>query len=296
MRTFQRGIEIAVAVRMSTFICGSCGTQYAESPLPPPLCVICRAEERVESRERPAWTTLEEIRRRHTNLIQQLEPDLFSVRPIPTFPLGQRALLVRTEQGNTLWGSVTVIDDATVQMIHALGGLTAIAVSHPRHFSSVVEWSHAFGGVPVYVHATSHRWLMRPDAVVRCWEGDELHLDGNLTLIHVGTYEGGTLLHFPAAAGGAGALLTADVVQVVPQHERVGLLSSSRDFLPRSAEGVRGLVSAIERFEFEGLYDAWSDRGITRGARAIVLESAECYVAAVNGRHGVIDPRSSRIA
>jgi hypothetical protein len=264
-----------------------------------PACSLChcRADGRLESTERPTWTTLAEIHNRHTNLIQRLEPHLFSVRPIPALPLGQRALLLGTDHGNILWGSVTVVDDATVRMVRALGGLTAIAVSHPRHFSSVVEWSHAFGGTPIYVHATSRRWLMRPDPVVRYWEGTELSLPGNVTLVHVGSYaEGGTLLHWPAAACGRGALLTGDVLQVVRHRKRVGLLSSSQDLVPRSADGVWALVSALERFQYEALYDAWSDDGITHQARAIVLESASPYIRAISGRHDVIDPRWCRIA
>jgi hypothetical protein len=76
------------------------------------------------------------VRQGHENLIQRLEPDLFSIRTIPRFAAGQRVLFLRTEQGNILWGCPTLIDDATVGVIHALGGLVAIAVSHPRHFSS----------------------------------------------------------------------------------------------------------------------------------------------------------------
>ena len=29
-----------------------------------------------------------------------------------------------------------------------MGGLKAIAISHPHYYSSMVEWSRAFGGVP----------------------------------------------------------------------------------------------------------------------------------------------------
>lgn len=282
---------------MPMFICRSCGTQYAESLLTPSHCVICRADAHPDAADPPVWTTLDEIRGRYTNLIQRLEPNLFSVRPVPTFPTGQRALLLHTKHGNLLWGSVTVIDDATVRKIQTLGGLTAIAASQPRHFASIVEWSHAFGNVPVYVHATNRRWVMRPDAVVRYWEGGELHLPHHVTLVHVGGYvEGGTLLHWPAAASGGGALLTGDMVQVLPHRKGVGLLSNSRDLVPRSADGVRKLASAIEGLEFEALHDAWSDQGITQGARAIVLESASCYLRAVTGRQDVIDPRCSLIA
>jgi hypothetical protein len=291
------GIDIAVVHSMSMFICTSCGTQYAESQQPPAYCAICRADARPQLADRTAWTTLEELRRGHENLIQRLQRDLFSIRSIPAFAAGHRALLLRTEGGNVLWGCVTLIDDATVRMIRALGGLAGIAVSHPRHFSSVIEWSRAFGGVPVHAHTTERRWLMRPDTSVAYWSGQEHQLPGNITLVHVGTYrDGGTLLHWPAASGGAGALLTGDVLQVVTQQTRVGLLSNSRDLVPRSIEMVRRLMSAIEPLSFGALYDAWSDDAIAHGAHDIVLESAKQYIAAVCGQHDSIDPRCSLIA
>jgi len=238
------------------------------------------------------------VQRRHENLIQKLGLDLFSIRTIPRFAAGQRALLLRTDHGNILWGCLTLIDDSTVKTIHALGGLTAIALSHPRHFSSVIEWSDAFGGVPVHIHATDRRWLMRSDPVVEYWDGDTRRLaGGDVTLVHVGNYgDGGTLLHWPAGSNGGGALLTGDVVQVVDQQKHVGLLSNSRDLVPRSIEGVQKLVSEIDRFTFEALYDGWSDDAITDGARGIVLESAHCYIAAVRGLHDRLDSRCSRIA
>jgi hypothetical protein len=282
---------------MSMFICRSCGIQYAESSQPPSDCAVCRADACFEPMDPPAWTTLDAIRRTHTNLIQRLEPNLFSVRSIPSVGGGHRALLLRTERGNILWGCVTLVDEATVRAIRALGGVSAIAVSHPRHFATMIEWSHAFGSIPIHVHATGRRWLMRPDHVVRYWGGAEQELFDGATLVHVGTGVGaGTLLHWQAAAAGGGALLTGDVVQVLKHRRGVGLLSSSRDLVPRSGDGVRQLVSAIARFRFEALYDAQSDSGITRNARAIVLESSKRYLAALSGLHEVSDPRCWLIA
>jgi hypothetical protein len=284
---------------MSMFICLSCGTQYAESRVPPPRCDLCHAAgfDPLEAPGRPVWTTLDEIRLQHSNLIQRLEPDLFSVRSIPTLPPGQRALLLRTQHGNVLWGAVTVVDDETVRTIQALGGVTVIAVSQPRHLGCVIEWSHSFGGVPVYIHATSRRWLMRPDAVVQFWNGESLRLADDVTLTHIaGGADGGTVLHWPGAAGGRGALLTGDVMQAVAHRRRVGLLSSSMDLRPRSAQAVRTLLAAIEPLQYEALYDARSDGGIARDARAIVLESAECYLAALDERQDETGSPCGRVA
>jgi hypothetical protein len=39
-----------------------------------------------------------------------------------------------------------------IEAIQAMGGISAIAISHPHYYSGMVEWSRAFGG-PIYLHA-----------------------------------------------------------------------------------------------------------------------------------------------
>ena len=84
-----------------------------------------------------------------------------------------------------------------------MGGISAIAVSHPHFYSSMVEWSRAFGGVPIYLHAADRQWVMRPDKGIVFWEGETRALGDGLTLIRCGGhFDGGTVLHW---AGGAEA-------------------------------------------------------------------------------------------
>jgi hypothetical protein len=44
---------------------------------------------------------------------------------------------VCTPEGNVLWDCVSLIDDATVTIINALGGLRAIAISHPHFYTTL---------------------------------------------------------------------------------------------------------------------------------------------------------------
>jgi glyoxylase-like metal-dependent hydrolase (beta-lactamase superfamily II) len=64
-----------------------------------------------------------------------------------------------------LWDCVSLLDDATIQAVRALGGITAIAISHPHFYSSMIEWSQAFDA-PVYLHADNLQWVMRPDPAI----------------------------------------------------------------------------------------------------------------------------------
>ena len=45
-----------------------------------------------------------------------------------------------------------LIDDATISRIKELGGITEIAISHPHYYTSMVEWSRAFGDAPIHIH------------------------------------------------------------------------------------------------------------------------------------------------
>jgi hypothetical protein len=49
-----------------------------------------------------------------------------------------------------LWDCISYLDDATVDLIQTLGGIQAIAISHPHFYDSMVEWSRAFDA-PIYI-------------------------------------------------------------------------------------------------------------------------------------------------
>lgn len=161
---------------MPSYICETCGTSYPPSVTPPRRCPICEDERQFVRPSGQRWTTFDDLRVEHRNAWRQLEPDLFEIQTTPEFAIGQRALLVRTPDGNILWDCVTLIDDATVSLIMALGGLKAIAVSHPHYYTSCQDWARAFG-CPIHLHAADREWLMRPDPAVRFWDGDTLPLE-----------------------------------------------------------------------------------------------------------------------
>src|SRR5205823_5862888 len=161
------------------------------------------------------WTTLAAMRATHRNIVAALEPELDSIVTEPKFAIGQRAHLIRSPGGNVLWDCITLIDDETVAAVRARGGIGAIAISHPHYYSTRVEWARAFDA-PVYLHAADREWVMRPDPSIAFWEGDAHPLWDGLTLIRGGGhYAGGTMLHWPAGAAGAGALFSGDIIQVV---------------------------------------------------------------------------------
>lgn len=67
------------------------------------------------------WTDFDSLTTTHTNKWQQLEPQLFSIKTVPSFAINQRALLLRTPQGNVLWDCIANLDPATRALVDALG-------------------------------------------------------------------------------------------------------------------------------------------------------------------------------
>ena len=265
----------------SASICVTCGTQFPPSAAPPHQCPICSDPRQYVPDAGQRWTTLGALRSSHRNAFQQLEPGLIGVGTVPAFGIGQRALLLRSPGGNLLWDCIALLDDATIAIITALGGLTAVAISHPHYYTTMVEWGHAFG-CPVYLHAADREHVMRPDPVLRFWEGETDALGDGLTLIRCGGhFEGGTVLHWVGGAGGRGALLSGDIVQVIPDRRHVGFMRSYPNLIPLPVPAVDRIVTALEPYAFERIYGAWWDAHILADGKAAVRRSAARYRSAI---------------
>jgi hypothetical protein len=91
------------------------------------------------------------------------------------------------------------------------------------------------------------------------------------------------VLHWPAGAGGAGALLSGDIVQVIPDHTHVGFMYSYPNLIPLPQASVERIAEALEPYAFEVIYGAWWDRLVRRDAKAIVRRSAQRYSRALRG-------------
>lgn len=267
---------------MPKFICVTCGTQYGEAREPPDRCSICTDQRQYVGHQGQQWTTLDELRTTHHITVRAEEPNLIGIGMTPEFAIGQRALLILSEQGNILWDCLPLIEDGIIKLVQGVGGLTAIAISHPHFYSSMVDWSRAFGNIPIYLHATDRQWVMRPDSAVQFWEGDTKVLQDGVTLIRCGGhFEGGTVLHWRDGSEGRGALLSGDIIAVVPDSRYVSFMFSYPDLIPLPAGKVRHVVEMVEPFQFERIYGGWWDRTVRQDGKAAVARSAERYLRAI---------------
>jgi glyoxylase-like metal-dependent hydrolase (beta-lactamase superfamily II) len=263
------------------FICTTCGTQYPPADNAPGGCVICQEERQYVNPLGQSWTTLEQMRRNHRNAFGQYETGLIGIGTVPAFAIGQRALLVKTSAGNVLWDCISFIDAATTEIVQALGGIAAIAISHPHYYAAMVDWAQAFD-TPIWLHAADRRWVMRPDPRVRFWDGETQVIAPGITLIRCGGhFAGGTVLHWADGAGRKGALLSGDIVQVGPD-QKVSFMRSYPDLIPLDASSVQHIADVLDLWPFDPIYGAWWERIIATGGKAALEYSVRRYIQAVS--------------
>jgi glyoxylase-like metal-dependent hydrolase (beta-lactamase superfamily II) len=262
---------------LTTYLCKACGTQYPASDEPPAACPICEdPRQYIPHDEGQQWLTLDEFLGSHEADIRD-DNGLLGIGCTPSFSIGQRALLVKSSAGNVLWDCMAYLDDEIAERIGAEGGLAAIAISHPHYYSTMVEWAHTFG-CPIYLHEAERKWVQRPDPSVRFWEGDTHELGGGLTLIRCGGhYDGGQVLHWRERR----ALLTGDIVMVIPDRRYVSFMYSYPNLIPLPASKVQHIADVLAPFEFDTIYGAWWDRFVEADGSNIVRRSAERYVRAI---------------
>ena len=263
----------------TAYICVTCGVQQEPSASMPESCPICEDERQYVRQGGQAWTTLERLAAQgHRVELRELEPGLVGVGAEPAVGIGQRALLVRTPGGNFLWDCFGYIDAKGVAAIRAVGGLAGIAFSHPHFYGTMVEWSLAFDGCPIWIPSDDRMWVQRESPAIVPWRGTREVLPG-ITLIQTGGhFDGSAVLHWAAGAEGRGALLVGDTITVVPDVRAVSFMRSYPNLIPLPAEEIRRIVAAVRPYPFERIYGGWWDRVTRTDGKSAVERSARRYL------------------
>lgn len=213
-----------------------------------------------------------------------VESGLMGIVSHPKIGIGQRAFILNTPNGNILWDCITLVDEATVDLIKAIGGLSAIAISHPHYYATMNSWSEALGGVPIILHEADKQWIMHPSPAIRLWSGETNELAQGVTLVRCGGhFAGGTVLHWAGGASGSGALLAGDIVMVIPDRSHVSFMRSYPNLLPLSAPAVEGIGAALELFDFDVIYGPFFGRDVLHDGKDVVRRSVKRYAEAVRG-------------
>lgn len=125
------GLSVAQHSCVPSFIYQTCGVQQAPEPRPAASCAMRRAERQYVPATDQAWATREAMLGHYHHRFRTLEEELWEIFTQPDFGTGQRAPLVRSAQGNLLWDCLSPLDPEAVAKGGQLGGLAAIAISHP---------------------------------------------------------------------------------------------------------------------------------------------------------------------
>jgi hypothetical protein len=264
------------------WICATCAVQQPESAEPPRHCPICEDERQYVGWQGQRWTTREELLADHRSVLREEEPDLLGVGVDPAVAIGQRALLVRTPGGNVLWDCVPVLDDDAAQEIDRLGGIAAIAVSHPHFYAAVVDLADAFGATVHLPHA-DRQWVQRPSPRIEFFDEDVEPVPGVTVARIGGHFDGAAVVHWPAGSEGRGALLTGDTITVVQDREWVSFMWSYPNLIPLDEGTIQDIAARVERFPFDRVYGGWWGRVVVRDGAAAVRRSADRYVARLRG-------------
>jgi hypothetical protein len=264
---------------MSAHICQTCGVSYPDAHAPPAECPICEDERQFLPASGQAWTTHSTLLDSHTIEWTEVSADLNALKVKPTLAIAQRAFLLKTSAGLILWDCLPILDDTTAERIEAMGGLSAIALSHPHYYGNMDAWAERFSA-PIYVSSADAAWVQIPSPWLKFWHGDLERLADDALLIRCGGhFAGGTVLHWD---NGKGVLLTGDIIQVVPDAKHVSFMRSYPNLIPLDESSVTAISAAVAPFEFDAIHGAFVGRTIEIDGKAALERSAARYIRAIN--------------
>lgn len=268
---------------MENFICQTCGTQFAPTPVPPPACPICEDERQYVGWEGQQWTTPATLAAGHGLRIGD-DAGLLAIDMAGRFAIPQRVLLLPTAAGNILWESLSLVTDEAIDRLRAQGGVDRIVISHPHFYSAMTSWSEALGGVPIMLHAADRSWVQQPARAIEYWRGDTLPLGRGITLIRTGGhFPGSTVLHWDQGPRGRGALFVGDSPQVKADRQGVSFMYSDPNHMPLPLADVRAMEQRLAPFDFDDVYGFSWGRNIIGGGHAAVQASFDRYLATFGG-------------
>ncbi|HEV2528783.1 MAG TPA: hypothetical protein VGT61_10080 [Thermomicrobiales bacterium] len=269
---------------MALWICTACGTQFPESGMPPAVCSICDDDRQPPNTNETQWVTPDELATSGYDVkVVEHEPGLTGIGAEPGFGIGQRPILVRTPDGNILWDCMAPLDDRIAREIEQRGGLSAIAISHPHYYTTMVEWADRFD-VPIWLHEDDRAWVMRSSPRIRFFAGDTHELAPGTTILRLGGhFPGATVLYWAGAEDGRGVLLSGDTILPIPVNHSATFLYSYPNRLPLPPWEIRRLRAAIAPYRYDRLYAAWFGQELIGEADRAVLESADRYLAKLGG-------------
>jgi hypothetical protein len=257
-------------------ICTACGTQF---PLEhaPELCSICTDDRQAVPEQGQSWTTLNELSDNYGVITKKINDSLYELRIVPTFAIGQRALLIVTPGGNILWDCIALLNESTIDFIKSKGGLKAIIFSHPHYYSTMNDWAEVFD-CPIYIHESDEPWIFNKGSRVSLWSGVEKVLWDGIRLINVGGHFPGSSILYASFLSPKGAVLCGDTFCISPDKRHMAVMYSFPNRIPLPLREIRRVKEQMSFLEFDTMYGFYSYQNIYPDAKEILEKSLARYV------------------
>lgn len=295
-------------VSSSWLICNTCGTQFPTADRSAVrTCHVCDDPRQYVPPSGQSFTTMADIRATgHSNEFKPYDHDeqIISIHTVPRFAIGQRAMLIRTPQGNVLWDCISYIDAETIDKVRELGGLKAIVISHPHFYSSHIQWARAFQ-CPVYTSAEDLRWTTTPSAhrkplteidtdIMPGVKAIKLggHFPGSLVLLYNGRlFTADTLMATPASIGKWEVDALGAKRAKPPGLNSFAFLWSFPNHIPLSADEIYRMWGILKRYKFRATHGIMDGMEIEdEEVKARVLESMKIQARAMgNVTHALLN-------
>lgn len=264
----------------NTRVCSTCGTQYAPNSQLPELCVICNDDRQYIPPGGQEWLGMRRLKEKYTVDITSLGTSLYSLKVQPHFALANRALLVNTPGGNVLWDCIPLLNQATIKFVNNMGGLKAIAISHPHYYTAMNEWAQEFGCL-VYIHSDDNLWPVYQSDNLRFWEGDEFPLWDGIRIIHTGGhFPGSCVLHIPDMSENA-TVLCGDSLYISPSRRHLAVMYSYPNQILISKKEFKAFWKNTAKLKFDTVYGAFDKQELKGNAMQIfrksMLHYLKCY-------------------
>ncbi|PRY02935.1 hypothetical protein CLV24_1444 [Pontibacter ummariensis] len=273
----KTSMKLAIRDKDQKNICATCGTRHATARTEADTCPICQDERQYVGDKGQLWLSYSEVAKSSSIRITRLQPDLYDLKITPSFAISQKAHLVLSKSGNILWDCIPFLDEQTASYIRTMGGIKAIAISHPHYYSLMAEWAQAFD-CPIYLHVQDKQWIQDKSRHIRLWEGKKLVLWDDISVVHVaGHFAGSTVLHLPHH-GAKGSLLTGDSIYVARDRKHVSFMYSYPNLIPLKKAAIKRIQQQIEPLAFDAIHGAFEGQEIPSGAREAFRRSVARYL------------------
>ena len=263
------------------WVCETCGVQASPSRTPSLDCPICLDERQYVGWSGQRWLAPAGIAESQ-HIVFRSEEGVTTMVLAPGVAINQRAFLLPHAGGHIMWECLAGVTDEAVARIAAMGGVTAIAISHPHFYGAMAEWSEALGGAPIYIHAADQDWIQRPSPNIRLWAGEGLRLTDKIELVRLGGhFDGSAGLWWADGPRPGGALFPGDAIQVAMDRRFAAFMYSYPNAIPLGRKALTHLERQVEPLAFDDVFGFSTDRQIIGGAKAALARSFDRHRNAI---------------